>query len=113
MASKKPTRKPQRAMLAQIALATTLPLPETVSFKADHGILYLHCGSMADGFAWVVHFGVEARKYELDGIGNLTHSDVVWDGWDLRVIASEPDPVPEKLPTGTETALCEIAGGAR
>lgn len=103
-------RKSARQMLALIALATDLPVPETITFHS--GILGLSFPNARDGQTWVRHFNAELRNHVSDGIryvGQLGAID--WHGWDVSCSGSEPVTPDTDLDTDQDAALTELAEG--
>jgi hypothetical protein len=115
------TRKPARAMLALIALATDLPLPEHVRTSADEWYGETHYGltlgfdTIAEGSAWAQHLGATVKPYVSDGKRFLGSKGItVWHGWEVTLHAAEPvvDEAESKaeLAGVDQAALTELAG---
>lgn len=89
-----PTRKPPRAMLALITLATDLPVPEKISlYQSDDGTfrLVLDLATVADGRDWADHLHMSIRSYVGgDGMRYLGADSADWHGWRASLFASEP-----------------------
>lgn len=112
--------KPARAVLALIALATELPLPNRIALYAEgeigaEPVLALDFATINEGIAWAKHLDVEVAPHVNNGYHYLGHRGVdYWHGWRVSLNAHEPVAVPEPdLLTGEETAaLAGLAGVA-
>jgi len=86
-----------RVMVALIALAGELPVPGSITFYADAGILALSFDAVADGLAWSGFLGGQAAPYVRNGTRYLGDQGVLlWRGWSVLLHASE---------ASTDTAL--------
>lgn len=104
------TRKPPRAMLALIALATDLPMPRGVTFFTDEGNLSLSFWTIADGSLWADHFGEQPSiRVADDGYRYLRAGTVIWHGWNIHLNAYEPVQPDVDLAADERAALTELA----
>lgn len=111
-------RKPPRAMLALVALATDLPLPQDVRFSVDerhaHHSLTLSFEAIADAVPWVERLGGTTQPHEYQGtryLGYRAGSDL-WHGWEVTLHAAEDAEQVDEI--GDErAALTELAGALR
>jgi hypothetical protein len=108
-------RKPPRAMLALIALATPVPVPKSTIFYRDNGILSLSFERVDDGLAWGAYLGGEPTSYVRECTRYVgQYGQIIWHGWSVTIDAAEPvTPTdPSGVLTGDEwAALDEIAQG--
>lgn len=108
-------RRDPRGMLAEIALATELPVPKEVSFLTDLGILSLRLATIADGVAWKRHLRPDDPERDSyishsSGLRHLDHGVITWQGWRVNLSAHEPAAAPsEPLPADTTARLTELA----
>jgi hypothetical protein len=92
-------RADRRLMLAEIALLE-LPAPREIAFSTD-GFVRLTFDRIAEGTAWIEHFGGEVLVRTHHGRRWLTEAIGRRRGWDLTCWAAEelPEavPLPEKV----------------
>lgn len=104
-------RRDPRAMLAEIALASELPVPEVIYLYSDSGILALNLATLADGRAWSRHLGGSTDSY-LNGHNGRRYLDegrIRWHGWSVQLHASEPSCVDVPLAEDTAARLAKLA----
>jgi hypothetical protein len=103
----KPDVAPRRTMIALIALADDLPVPNRISFVDDR-ILAISCGTLAQGQAWSAHLGGKTETYTHDGAVWLDEGLINWRGWRVQVSASEPNGTADGLDDSDRAALTEL-----
>ena len=106
-------RSQPRAMLALIALATDLPVPEAI-YLYDNGILSMNLRSLAEGYAWLRFLGHTPASYaNNNGYRHLKYGTIEWHGWHVHIQASDPAVPDTGLDQATTTALADLAGDPR
>lgn len=102
-------RRDMRAMLAEIALATDMPVPDRIGFYPS-GILGLDLPTIAEGQTWSRHLGGKTDTYlnVHDGRRYLDEGFITWHGWKVSLHASEPGPQAEPLAEETAARLAEL-----
>lgn len=109
-----PERRSPRMMLASIALLDELPVPSSVQFLPDKGILSLRFDRLVDGRAWSMFLDAPSHTFVHDGVAYLDHESIAWLGWFVLLHAYEPaTPDPDApVDESTRVHLAALAGVA-
>lgn len=105
------TRKSARAILALIALATDLPMPNNIRFYTERSTISLDFESIADALPWCGYLDFDPETY-LNGDGNryLKWARGDWHGWNVQLHAYDKPPF-DAIEEFDSAALAELAAG--
>lgn len=106
------TRRDPRVILAQIALATGLPIPKRIYFYDDPSILGLDLATLADGIAWSQHLGGDTTTYVNSNDGRCYlyggGGSITWHGWTVQLHASDPPATTKPLVEDITARLSDL-----